>query len=72
MMIKCEGHSDAQLSHHDLACAISEAPAFVVKLLKCFPGKPDVCGSDFMYLREAAAKQSSAQKKCTLSFAAHS
>jgi len=59
-MIEGKRESDTELFHDYFARAVGEAPILVVELLKCFPCKRQVSGSDFVYFRKIMMKESRA------------
>ena len=56
-MIEGKCHSYTELFHDDFACAVGEAPTFVVELLKYLPRKRQISGCDLVYFRNLLLKE---------------
>jgi hypothetical protein len=60
VVVEGKSHFDTELFHDDFACAVGEAPTFIVKLFKRLPRKLKISASDLMYARKFITKESCA------------
>jgi hypothetical protein len=60
VVIEGERHFNAKLFHDDFARAVGKAPTLIVELLKCFPRKRQISGSDLVYFRKILLEETRA------------
>ena len=62
VVVESKCHFNLELFHDDFASAVGEAPILVVELLKCFPRKCQIRGSNLVYFRKTIMKEPCAQQ----------